>query len=375
MMCTVHPFQLEVQDFESYARVIDVRSPAEFREDHIPGAVNLPVVDDHEFETLTDLLRSAPAEAEETAGRWAARNIRRHLDGAWPDAGTGAEYLVYSGCGAHRSRLFAAALRSARACRVDVLPGGWRAYRRWVSAGLFSLPGHYNYRVLCAPLGSGQDRFLQALSDAGEQVLDLRSLAGHPAMASIAEGHRTQPTQAQFDGNLVDVLRKCDPERPVWTEAVGQTLGGLSLPKGLVDGMLHSQPVFLEVPMAARVRWWQESSSSIAHNPPAFVRGLAGLAAVVGAEKFGEWSSLAGRGRVDELLERILVHYLDPSYRRSILRNFADIAERGLTLRLRSLCAEDIQAVVEGVLDQPADDERGQAPSPLTMIAHTFTGS
>jgi tRNA 2-selenouridine synthase len=244
-----------------------------------------------------------------------------------------------------------------------------------VSAGLFSLPGHYNYRVLCAPLGSGQDRFLQALSDAGEQVLDLRSLAGHPAMASIAEGHRTQPTQAQFDGNLVDVLRKCDPERPVWTEAVGQTLGGLSLPKGLVDGMLHSQPVFLEVPMVARVRWWQESSSSIAHNPPAFVRGLAGLAAVVGAEKFGEWSSLAGRGRVDELLERILVHYIDPSYRRSILRNFADIAERGLTLRLRSLCAKDIQAVVEGVLDQPADDERDQAPSPLTMIAHTFTGS
>lgn len=356
-MCAVHPFQLEVQDFESYARVIDVRSPAEFREDHIPGAVNLPVIDDHEFETLTDLLRSAPAQAEETAGRWAARNIQRHLEDAWPEAGTGAEYLVYSGCGAHRSRLFAAALRSARACRVDVLPGGWRAYRRWVSAGLFSLPGQYNYRVLCAPIGSGQDRFLRALSDAGEQVLDLRALAGHPAMASIAEGHVTQPTQAQFDGNLVDVLRKFDPERPVWMEAVGQMLGGLSLPKGLVDGMLHSQPVFLEVPVAARVRWWQEASSSIADNPPAFVRGLAGLAAVVGAKEFGEWSRLAGHGRVEDLLERLIVHHIDPSYRRSILRNFADIAECGMTLRLRSLGADEMRAVVEGVLGTPFNDE------------------
>jgi len=352
LMSVVHPHQLEVLDFCCYANVIDVRSPSEFHDDHIPGAINVPVAIDCESDNF-DAKADSDVDAAERAGEVVIRrNIELLMTTQWVSAEVDAEYLIYSDCGGMRSRFFAAALRE-RGMNVDVLPGGWRAYRRWVSAALLALTGLYDYRVLCGPNGSGQSRFLLALAEAGEQVVDLRSLACHTA---ALEGvlNIQQPTQRQFEGELIEVLRKLDPTRPVWIEAVSQRLGALSVPQSLVISLLRSQPVFMDAPMFERVKCWREEQPAIALDPVGFVGKLEGLTKLVGRDEFETWRHLARGGDVDDLLERILVHHVDPTYKRSTLRNFAPVADRGVTIHLESLSLDELRLVAGDVSNDDA---------------------
>jgi len=182
-------------------------------------------------------------------------------------------------------------------------------------------------------------------------VVDLRALACHARMLDDSQPSVAQPTQRQFDSDLVDVLRRLDPERPVWIEAVGQRLGAVSLPRGLVQAMLRSQPIFMDAPIAERIQGWKAEQPDIAVDPLGFIGRLSRLESVVGRDEFAEWRRLAGEARVSDLLERILVKHIDPSYERSTLKNFAPVAQRGVTVQVCSLSREELRSVASGAFE------------------------
>jgi tRNA 2-selenouridine synthase len=317
----VHPHQLEVQDFASYSLVIDARSPHEYEEDHIPGAVNLPVVDDGEFAEVGIRHKTDKHAAYLVGVEYSLRNIADQIKPLISRYTPRDRFLVYCFRGGKRSRLWADNLRTI-GFEVDLLAGGWKNYRRWVRAGLDVLPRALSYRVLCGPTGCGKTRVLHELQRQGQQVLELEGLAHHRGSLLGALPGDAQPTQKLFDSALLDEMRKLDVNRTVWVEAESKKIGNLQLPEALYEAMHLSPVVNLDAPMAERVKLWREDYPHFVRDPQGMVQKLEPLKPLVGKETLAQWTMLATEGRVDELFESVMVRHYDPCYRNSTKRNY-----------------------------------------------------
>lgn len=317
----VHPQQLGVQEFASYALVIDARSPHEFAEDHIPGAVNLPVVDDAEFAEVGIRHKIDQHGAYLVGVAYSLRNIADQIKPLISRYTPRDRFLVYCFRGGKRSRLWADNLRTI-GFEVDVLAGGWKNYRRWVRASLDTLSRSFGYRVLCGPTGSGKTRLLHELRRQGEQVLELEELAHHRGSLLGDLPGDPQPTQKLFDSALLAALRRFSADRVVWVEAESKKIGNLQLPESLYETMHASPVVNVDAPMAERVKLWREDYPHFARDPQVMVHKLEPLKPLVGKETLTRWMALAAGGHVDELFECVMTQHYDPCYQRSTRRSY-----------------------------------------------------
>lgn len=344
----VHPHQLEVQEFASYDLVIDARSPREYEEDHLPGAINLPVADDQEYAHVGTLHRTDTHAAYLAGVGYSLRNIARHIDEVISKRAPRERFLVYCFRGGKRSRLWADTLRTI-GFKVDVLPGGWKNYRRWVRNGLESLPRAFEYRVLTGPTGCGKTRLLIELERQGAQVLELEGLARHRGSLIGDLPQVAQPSQKLFDSMLLARLREFDASRPVWVEAESKKIGNVQLPQALHDAMHRSPTLNLIVPMAERVRLWREDCPHFVGDPHAMVDKLAPLKPLVGGDELDRWRQLACDGRTDALFERVMIAHYDPCYARSTRRHYGPIAPVR-DVRLDSLDPAGLRACAANLL-------------------------
>jgi tRNA 2-selenouridine synthase len=321
-----HPQQLGVQDWDAYDLVIDARSPREYAEDHIPGAVNLPVVDDAEYAEVGTAHRDNPHAAYLVGVEYSLRNISRHVRGLIHRYDPSARMLVYCFRGGKRSKLWADNLRTI-GYPVDVLAGGWKRYRGWVRDSLDALPQRLQLKVLAGATGCGKTRLLQALQATGQQVLDLEALASHRGSLIGALPGVQQPSQKFFDSLVLDALRGMDPSRPVWLEAESKKIGNLHLPEALYAAMHRTTPIHVSAPMAERVKLWREDYAHFAQDPVHMVELLAPLKPLIGGEELKLWQELAAAGDVDRLFERVMTAHYDPCYERSTRRSYATLDE------------------------------------------------
>jgi tRNA 2-selenouridine synthase len=315
--------------FSAYSLIIDARSPREFAEDHVPGAVNLPVVDDRQYAEVGTTHRSNPHAAYLIGVEYSLHNIASHLKPLISRFGPSDRFLVYCFRGGKRSQLWAGNLRTI-GFDVDVIPGGWKRYRAWVRDTLETLPPAFAYQVLCGPTGCGKTRLLHELARQGEQVVDLEALANHRGSLLGDLPGSPQPSQKLFDTLLLDTLRRFDPARPVWLEAESKKIGRIQLPDALTAAMHRSPTIHLDVPIAERVRLWREDYPHFAAEPVAMVAKLAPLKPLVGGQELASWQALAAGQRIDELFERVMVAHYDPCYARSTTREYGpgDAADR-----------------------------------------------
>jgi tRNA 2-selenouridine synthase len=317
----VHPHQLSVQEWSSYAMVIDARSPHEYAEDRIPGAVNLPVVDDAEYAEVGITHRTDKHAAYLIGVEHSLRNIADQIKPLISTYGPQDRFLVYCFRGGKRSRLWADNLRTI-GFEVDVLAGGWKNYRRWVRAGLELLPRAFSYRVLCGPTGCGKTRVLHELARQGHQVLELEGIARHRGSLLGDLPGDPQPSQKLFDTLLLDAMRRLDVRRTVWLEAESKKIGDLQLPESLYDAMHRAPVVNLVAPMSERVKLWREDYPHFAADPVAMVGKLEPLKPLVGNDVMSQWRLMALAGQIDELFESVMTQHYDPCYSRSTRRNY-----------------------------------------------------
>ena len=147
--------------------IIDVRSPAEFAEDHIPGAISAPVLDDEERAKVGTLYKQVSAfDAKKLGAALLAKNFARHVENLFKDKEQTWRPLVYCWRGGKRSGAVAHILREI-GWSADTLEGGYKAYRRWVVQQLEEIPQQLEWRVIHGPTGSGKSRLLSALNAAG----------------------------------------------------------------------------------------------------------------------------------------------------------------------------------------------------------------
>jgi tRNA 2-selenouridine synthase len=324
-----------MQDFSSYDLIIDARSEREYTEDHIPGAVNLPVVKDDEYAEVGTTHRDDKHKAYLIGVSYSLRNIADAIDSLIRDYPRRARMLVYCLRGGKRSRLWFDALDTI-GYRVERLQGGWKAYRRWVNDQLATLPQQLTYHVLCGPTGCGKTRLLQALRLAGAQVLDLEELAKHRGSLIGAIPGVEQPGQKWFESLVLAELMKFDPVRPVWVEAESKKIGQRQVPPALFAAMHAGIPLRVEAPMPERVKLWREDYSHFEEHPDTLIEQLRHLRALVGNEELAAWKALAEARQMPTLFERLMVAHYDPAYRRSTLRHYPEI-DNAKEVRLASL--------------------------------------
>lgn len=341
------PESLGVRDFFDYSLVIDARSPREFAEDHLPGAVNLPVVDDFQYAEVGTRHRTDKHGAYLIGVEYSLRNIADQIKPLISRYGESDRFLVYCFRGGKRSRLWADSLRTI-GFQVDVLAGGWKRYRQWVRESLHALPDRFTFRVLAGPTGCGKTRLLAALAKQGEQVLDLEAMAAHRGSLLGKLPDTPQPTQKSFDSGLLQALRRLDPAKLVWIEAESKKIGNLQLPEGLFDRMHKSQLIELDAPMPERVKLWREDYPHFADDLVGMVQKLQPLKPLVGGQVLSKWEALATQGATDALFESIMREHYDPCYQRSTRSNYQRAASHD-RLALQGLASRDLAAAAHAL--------------------------
>lgn len=327
-----------VADLAAFDEIIDVRSPGEFAEDHIPNAINLPVLSNAERERVGTLYKQVSSfEAKKVGAALVSCNIAQHLQTWFADKPKTYRPLVYCWRGGSRSGSLTHILQKIGFDAMQ-LDGGYKAYRRHVVAELVRLPERFSYRVVSGPTGSGKSRLLQALAAEGAQVLDLEALASHRGSLLGALPGQEQPTQKSFESAIWFALSRFDPARPVFVESESKKIGMLRVPDALITAMRASPCLQLEVPLSARLQLLTEDYVHFLHDPETINRQLGYLTALRGGETVAAWQALANRQAWPELVTALLEQHYDPAYFRSLSINYAPAAAD------RTYHAEDVTA-------------------------------
>lgn len=309
----------------SYDMVIDTRSPAEHAEDHLPGAVSLPVLNNEERARVgTTHARDGAFEAKRQGAALVARNIGAILAGPLADKPAAWRPLVYCWRGGNRSASLATVLARV-GWHVDLLEGGYRTYRRWVIDCIDHLAPQLGFRVLCGRTGTGKSRILQQLAARGEQVLDLEQLASHRGSVLGRLPGTPQPSQKQFESLLAAQLGAMDPSRPVYVESESRKIGQVQLPESLIGTMRGSACMVIDLPVALRTRYLISDYPHFLDEPAALMDKLERLRARHGHVRIDAWRNLAQTGQWESLVHALLTEHYDPAYDRSMARNYAGL--------------------------------------------------
>jgi tRNA 2-selenouridine synthase len=324
--------------------IIDVRAPAEWAEDHLPGAINLPVLDDEERAQVGTVYKQVnPFTARKMGAALVAQNAARHLQGPLADKPGGWQPLIYCWRGGQRSGSFATIL-SQIGWRVETIAGGYKAYRGLVVDRLYAQPFPTRVVLLDGNTGSAKTEVLGLLRARGLQVIDLEGLARHRGslFGAMAGG---QPSQKAFETALAMQLDAIDPARPVVIEAESSKIGQCRVPVAVWKAMVDAPRVEITAPAEARAAFLVRQYPDMVADPVQLHQTLEALRALQPAARIAEWQAMAAAGDFVMLAEGLMTHHYDPRYTRHRDRASAPVE----TLGTDDLRAGDLEALADRV--------------------------
>ncbi len=332
------PARPTIADLASYDEIIDVRSPAEFAEDHIPGAINCPVLDDAQRAEVGTLYKQvSPFEAKKIGAALVAENIARHLRERFLGRPKTWKPLIYCWRGGDRSGAMTTIFR-AIGWHAGQLDGGYKAWRGHVIERLQALPGQFRFRVLCGPTGSAKTRILQAIGAAGGQIVDLETLACHKGSVLGVLPDQPQPAQKGFESALMQVLAGLDPARPVYVEAESRKIGHLHLPDDILNALRQGECLEINATLPARVDFLLGDYDYFLRDPAFLLTSLERLQPLVARERLEHWRARVAAAEWPALVSELLAEHYDPLYRRSQQSHFADLD------KARKFTADDLSS-------------------------------
>lgn len=293
--------------------VIDVRSPSEFDEDHVPGAINLPVLDDDErAEVGTIYVQQSPFLARKIGAAKVFRNAAAHIEGPLRAHDGGWRPLVYCWRGGQRSGSFGWMLGQI-GWRAETLKGGYQSYRRLVHRYLYDDALAQRLVLLDGYTGTAKTDLLHRLAARGVQVLDLEGMAEH--RGSLLGGLGTpQPRQKTFESRVACALCRMDPTRPVVVEAESSKIGERILPPTLWQAMKAAPRIEVQADLAARTEYLVRVYDDILSDADRLRQKLGPLRAHRGGQVVEGWFERIAAGDRAGLTRALMEQHYDPAY-------------------------------------------------------------
>lgn len=319
---------VQVADRHRFDALVDARTPAEFALDHIPGAINCPVLDDEERRIVGTLYKEQGAfVARRVGGAMVAANLARHLREAFADKPADWKPLVYCWRGGLRSASMVAWMRLV-GWDAQQLGGGYKRWRRHVIDTIEHVCPALRLTVICGATGSAKTRVVHALAARGAQVLDLEGMAAHKGSLLGAVPGVTQPSQKAFETRLASALEAIDLGRSVFIEAESRRIGRVALPTSLLERMRNSPCTEIVAGPAARLQHLLRDYAYLGDDGAALALRLEPLRELHGQETLRRWQAQAREGRLAELFAELTEKHYDPLYARSQGAHYRRWSER-----------------------------------------------
>lgn len=311
-----------VAQLAEFDAILDARSPAEFAEDHVPGAISCPVLSNEERARVGTLYKQvSPFEARKVGAVLVARNIVTHIENHFLGKPKDWRPLVYCWRGGQRSGAFVHILREIgwNAHRLD---GGYKSWRGHVVARLAELPQCFSWRVISGPTGSAKSRILEAIGRQGGQVLHLEELAAHKGSVLGNLPDAPQPSQKMFETKLLQAIERCDASQPIFVEAESRRIGALQVPDALIHAMRAAPCLRIDARRVARADFLLRDYGYFLARPQWLIGQLGHLRGLQSNETLAHWAALVEAGDFRMLVEELLEKHYDPLYQRSQDRNY-----------------------------------------------------
>ena len=301
--------------------IIDVRSPSEFADDHIKGAVNLPVLSDAERAEIGTLYKQvSPFEARRKGAALVSKNISHHLQTALKDMPSQFKPLIHCWRGGQRSQSFAL-ICAEIGWPSYILDGGYKAYRAAVMESLDQDYTDFDIRVISGPTGSAKTRLLHHIHQQGGQILDLEGLAAHRGSLLGADPHQAQPSQRMFETNLFNALSALDLHKPVYVEAESAKIGMVQIPKMLWRNMCAAPAISLSIPVESRITYLLEDYKHLFETPEIFETLIYGMQNRHSHKITTRWRDALHQKDWLQLAGLLLEDHYDPAYYQSANRH------------------------------------------------------
>jgi tRNA 2-selenouridine synthase len=317
-----HKTNVHITEISGFDEIIDVRTPAEFAIDHIPGSVNLPVLSNEERVIVGTMYQQDSSFAAKKLGAaLVARNIANLIENHLINKPKNWKPLIYCWRGGKRSGSMGHILRQI-GWDAKVLQGGYKAYRGQVLEELRHLPQAFSYLVITGRTGSAKSRVLEALHALGNQVLDLEQLANHKGSVLGGNLETPQPSQKYFESCIVQDLKKFDKNRFIYIEAESKKIGSLQVPDTLLEKIRNSPCIRLAPTFAARVEFLQRDYRYMIENPSKLTEKLSHLKSLVESKQLQEWENLILANDWSNLVASLLEKHYDKLYESSQEKNY-----------------------------------------------------
>lgn len=327
--------------------VIDVRSPSEFEQDHLPGAINLPVLDDTERARVGTMYKQESSfKARKIGAALVFRNAARHIEGPLAQHDGGWKPLVYCWRGGQRSGTFGWLLKEI-GWRAEIVDGGYRTYRRLVSAALYDSALAHRLIQLGGYTGTAKTELLPLVARRGVQILDLEGLARHRG-SLLGQLPGGQPSQKAFETALAKTLQGLDPARPVVVEAESSKIGDLNLPPSLWDAMKVAPWIEVAAPVEARARYLAEAYDDILSDGARLKTLLNPLRFHRGHGLVDRWGDLVDADERLALCRSLAEEHYDPAYDKSCRAVSPQVLAR---FRTETLDGVALEAMADRIAD------------------------
>ena len=346
-----HRQPVRVPERDAFDTIIDARSPAEYALDHLPGAINCPVLDDDERRIVGTLYKQSGAfEARRVGGAMVAANLARHLRERFAEQPANWKPLVYCWRGGLRSGSMVTWLRLV-GWDAHALAGGYKSFRHHVLAQFEALCPRLRLRVVCGATGTAKTRILQVLAARGEQVLDLEQHASHKGSLLGALPGVPQPSQKRFETLIATTLEALDLTRTLYVEGESARIGRLSVPPQLVLRMRAAPCIEIEATLEARLTYLLRDYAYLGDDGDALATQIGMLKELQSKATVARWQEWARAGELPPLFAELMALHYDPHYGRSQQRNFVAWQQRQ-RLIAQDLSDGGIAAVADALLEQ-----------------------
>jgi tRNA 2-selenouridine synthase len=310
MACTI-PFKPALLDTHC---IVDARTPLEFAEDHLPGAINIPILTNAERVEIGTLYKQQGPQIARIRGLELTCHRFPAIVATVVEAAAGRPILVYCWRGGLRSESIAMLLEMT-GYPVVKLAGGYRSFRTLVSSFFESVSLPVQLVVLHGMTGSGKTEFLQQLPQERYTVIDLEGLARHRGSAFGSLGLGEQPPQKRFETLLWDAFRKAPTDRPIVVEGESKRIGRINLPGNLYEVMAASTKVWCTVSVATRVKRLSAEYAREEYRQP-MAEALERIKKKLGGEQYTELQHKLAAWDVPGIAQDLIEQYYDKLYYR-----------------------------------------------------------
>ncbi|MFL2828467.1 MAG: tRNA 2-selenouridine(34) synthase MnmH [Candidatus Puniceispirillales bacterium] len=334
---------------KKFDTIIDVRSPLEFAEDHIVGAINCPVLSDLERQKVGTIYKKESSfKAKIIGSSLTAKNIAFHIENNFMEKKGSWQPLIYCWRGGQRSKAFSIVL-SEVGWRTNQLKGGYKEYRNQVINFLDNIGPKLKITLISGKTGSAKTKILKSIENEGGQILDLEGLANHKGSLLGKIPDLIQPSQKFFESLIFNKIQNLNLKDKIYIEAESSKIGNIHIPKSIWKKMIKSPRIEISANVELRAKFLVSDYDYMCNDPTLINPIIKGLKNRLSKKLFDEWTNLIDRKKWFDLTKSFLENHYDPSYSSNTIKNDRKVIKK---ITATSLNNSDIKDIAKRILNK-----------------------